>query len=214
MNLILLAPPAAGKGTQSEILKEKYNLNHISTGDLLREEIATNSDLGKEIAKVINSGGLVNDDLMLKILENKIKNSNSNGIIFDGFPRNTVQAKMLDELLNKYNMKIDYVFNLNIEKEVAMKRALGRLLCSKCNTIYNIYRDTFIKEGFCNKCNSKLDKRDDDNEEAFNKRFDTFFEKTKPLIEFYKEKQILYDIYCKNKKEDTFIQIQEIIEKE
>ncbi len=214
MNIIFIAPPAAGKGTQSEILKEKYNLEHISTGDLLREVASSGSELGNQIQDIMNKGELVSDELMVELLKSKIESLvDTKGIIFDGFPRTIKQAEMLDNLLKSLNQSIDYVLCLEIEKEMAMRRALGRVTCPECNSIYNLYTSTFKKDNHCNKCGSMLEKRQDDTEEKFINRFDTYLEKTKPLIEYYNNKNLLYNIKCCEEKEDTFKQIEAIINK-
>jgi adenylate kinase len=208
MNIILIAPPAAGKGTHSALLKEQYGLSHISTGDLLRE-IALND---KDMADKLSRGELITDEIMFKLLEKKIIDLNSSkGHIFDGFPRTLNQAEELDIILIKFNQKVDVVIYLDIDKEVAMKRITGRLNCSKCGGIYNAYKDTFKVENHCNKCGSELFKREDENEETFNKRFDTYLEKTQPLIEYYKNKNLLRNVKCQTNKEDTFVLIKEII---
>lgn len=212
MNIIFISPPGAGKGTQSELLRETYNLNHISTGDLLREVASNGTDFGNKIAEIINSGNLINDELMMQLLSDKVDSlDKKNGIIFDGSPRTEKQAILLDEILEKRNMKIDYVFYLIIAKEEAMKRALGRVMCSKCGKIYNTYFDKFDIEGHCNECGSELEKRQDDTEERFNIRFDSFITKTQPLIDFYKNKGVLHEIECGSKKEETFEKIKSLL---
>ncbi len=208
INIILIAPPAAGKGTHSATLKEKYGLSHISTGDLLREVAVKD----KDIADKISRGELISDEIVYTLLENKIKDLNSNkGHIFDGFPRTLNQAMEVDNILNKFNQKVNTVIYLDIEKDVAMKRVLGRLTCSKCGEIYNIYRDTFKVENHCNKCDSLLIKRDDDNEETFTKRFNTYLEKTQPLIDFYNNRGLLKTVKCQKTQEETFELIENII---
>ncbi len=208
MNIILIAPPAAGKGTHSALLKERYGLSHISTGDLLREVASHDKDLSDKLSR----GELITDEIVFKLLEDKIINLKSDkGHIFDGFPRTLSQAEELDKILNKYNQKVDVVIYLDIDKEVAMKRTLGRLTCSNCGEIYNIYRDTFKVENHCNKCNSELTKRQDDNEETFNKRFDTYLEKTQPLIDYYKNRNLLRNVKCQPNKEETFVLIEAIL---
>ncbi|MDD2625410.1 MAG: nucleoside monophosphate kinase [Tenericutes bacterium] len=208
MNIILIAPPAAGKGTHSATLKEKYGLSHISTGDLLREVAVKDKDIADKIAK----GELISDEIVYTLLENKIIEINSSkGHIFDGFPRTLNQAIEVDNILKKFNQKVDVVIYLDIEKDVAMKRVLGRLTCSNCGEIYNIYRDTFINENHCNKCNSILIKRNDDNEETFTKRFNTYLEKTQPLIDFYKNRGLLKNVKCQKTQEETFKLIENII---
>ncbi|MDD3048906.1 MAG: adenylate kinase [Bacilli bacterium] len=211
-NIIFIAPPAAGKGTQSTLIKEKYDLEHISTGDLLRAEVASGSALGNEVSEIINKGELVNDELMIKLLKSKIESlTDPKGIIFDGFPRTIHQAEMLDELMMSLESKIDYVIYLDIDKEVAMKRALGRITCPSCGAIFNIYTDTFNEENHCNKCGTELEKRQDDTEEKFINRFDNYIEKTKPLVEYYQAKGLLHNVKCCPNREDTFVQIEEVI---
>lgn len=211
MNIILIAPPAAGKGTQSELMVERDGLSHISTGDLLREVAKENTDIGRHIKGLLEVGSLIEDDIVLKLLEEKLINLNSKeGHIFDGFPRTIYQADKLEEVLSKLNQKVDFVFYIDIEKERAMKRMFGRLTCS-CGAIYNTYRDTFKKDGYCNLCGEKLSKRTDDNEEAFNYRFDLYVEKTKPLVDYYKNKNLLYSISASDDKEVTYKEIESII---
>ena len=179
MNVVFIAPPAAGKGTQATLLRDYYNFYHISTGDVLREIAETNTPLGCEIKALIDNGKLVSDELMAKLLKEKIGSlGNVEGIIFDGFPRTLEQAHMLDEILNEVGMKVNKVIYFDIDKDTAMKRALGRVTCKDCGEIYNTYFDTFLKEDECSKCGGKLEKRMDDTEEKFSNRFDTYLEKT------------------------------------
>lgn len=214
MNIIFIAPPAAGKGTQAGILKNEYNLYHLSTGDLLREIASDNSKLGNEIKELIDNGKLVSDELMIKLLKQKIESlENNNGIIFDGFPRTIEQANMLSKLLEERNEKIDHVIFLDIEKEIALKRATGRVTCPNCGEIYNIYFDTFLNENKCNKCNHELSHRQDDTIEKFNNRFDTYLIKTEPLINYYKDLGLLTTVANGNTKEETYESIKSIIEK-
>lgn len=214
MNIVFIAPPAAGKGTQAGMLKDEYNLYHLSTGDLLREIASTDSLLGKEVKELIDNGKFVSDELMVKLLSQKIESlENNNGIIFDGFPRTIEQANMLNELLEERGEKINHVIFLDIEKEVAQKRATGRVTCLNCGEIYNIYFDTFNNENRCNKCNDELTHRQDDTIEKFNDRFDTYLKKTEPLIEYYKNLGILDIVKTASTKEDTYNLIKSIIEK-
>jgi len=214
MNIIFIAPPAAGKGTQAAMLKEEYNLYHLSTGDLFREIAATDTELGKEVKNKIDNGIFIEDELTVKLLKEKINSLKGyNGIIFDGFPRTIRQAELLNDLMKEMNQKINYVISLKIEKEKAMKRACGRVTCPKCGGIFNIYTDTFEEDNKCPKCGADLIHREDDTEEKFNVRFDTYLEKTKPLIEYYKNMNLLYVVNCAEKREDTYKLIKEIIEK-
>lgn len=216
MNIILLAPPAAGKGTQSEMLINKYNLTQISTGDLLREIASSDTDLGKEIKEILAEGKLVSDNQVFKVLENFLDtNKNDAGYIFDGFPRNEIQAKELDKILEERNQKIDYVFLLDLDKSVLLERITGRRLCRGCGKVYNINIDSLkpITEGICDICGNELYQRSDDNENSFEVRYQTYLEKTEPLIDFYKNKGILYNINSNLSKIEVFEQIQSVIEK-
>lgn len=211
-NIVFIAPPAAGKGTQSDLLKEKYNMVHISTGDLLRAEVASGTENGNYIKKIMDEGLLVNDEIILKLLEKRLSAKDcNNGYILDGFPRTLDQAKAYDELADRLGKTIDYVIYLDIKREEAMKRITGRVSCPSCGAVYNEYVDIFKEKGFCNKCQAKLEKRSDDNEETFNHRFDTYLDKTKPVIDYYKQKGLLYVVDSGVNKDYTFSQIKKII---
>ena len=209
MNIILIAPPAAGKGTQSELICNKYDIKHISTGDLIRTVINSNDEKSIELKKTIEQGKLVSDEFVLDLIKDEIKDGNS--YIFDGFPRTVNQAKLFDELLEKLNEKIDYVIYLDINKEMASKRILGRLSCSNCGKVYNDQIEESMPKinGICDDCNIELSKRNDDNEETFNKRFDTYMSETKPLLDYYKDR--LYIVDSSLNKYEIFKQIENII---
>ena len=167
MNIILLAPPAAGKGTQSELLIEKYKFNQISTGELLRKIASSDTDLGKRLKEILSNGKLVNDEIVLEVIENYLDNhSNPNGYIFDGFPRNNIQAQELDSMLANRNQKIDYVFYLDVSKDILLNRITGRRLCKSCGKVYNVHIDSLKpkKDSICDKCGGALVQRKDDNE--------------------------------------------------
>ncbi len=216
MNIILLAPPAAGKGTQSEILINKYNLNQISTGDLFRNIASQDTALGNKIKETLASGNLVEDELVFQVLEDYLDNhNNTNGYIFDGFPRTLAQAEKLDIILEKRQQKIDFVFYLDVEKNILLKRITGRRLCKSCGAIYNVNIDSLKpkKDSICDKCDGNLYRRDDDNQESFEVRYQTYIEKTKPLIDYYRNKKVLFDIDGSVDKEYTLKQIESVIEK-
>mgnify|MGYP003292608370 CR=1 FL=1 len=205
MNIILIAPPAAGKGTQSELIAKKYSLNHISTGDLLREVTSTDSAMSREIKELMNQGKLINDDIILKLIEEKIKNGD--GFIFDGFPRNINQANRFSELLNKLGKKIDYVIYLKVDKEVALSRITGRYICPNCNSVYNIKSDD---ELICKNCGQGLIKRKDDNVETFLERYDVYMNETYPIIDYYKKSGNLIEIDSSKTPEEVFNDIKEV----
>ena len=196
-NIIFIAPPAAGKGTQSAILEKKYNLPHISTGDILREESKKDTELGRYIAEVLSSGSLVKDDVTYTLLQNRLSESDcQNGYVLDGFPRNIEQAYKYDEILKNLNQELGYVIKLDINEETLEKRITGRRICENCKTVYNINSETEKpkQESICDKCGGRLYQRNDDNVTSFKNRYKVYVEKTKPLLDYYKEKGILYVI--------------------
>ena len=184
MNIILLGPPGAGKGTMAEYIENGFNLDHISTGDMLREEIKKGSELGTSAEKYMNKGELVPDKVILGMIEMRLKEKAArHGIMLDGFPRNLAQAKALDKIA-----KIDVVILLEATRELVIERALNRRVCAECGEVYSA---KLHKSKTCDKCGGKLIKRDDDTEETINKRFDVFEESTAPLIDYYKKKDIV-----------------------
>lgn len=209
-NVIFIAPPAAGKGTQSSKL-ETLGFYHISTGDMLREEIATGSALGDEINKLISQGDLVGDEIVFELISNKIK-SLDKPFILDGFPRTMNQVKMLNNLFEELNINNYEVIYLDIELEDALKRTLGRLTC-KCGASYNLYNDEFKPkvEGICDKCGSQLQKRNDDNENSFRVRFDNYIKNTAPIIEYYNNIGKLHKIDTKLSNDEITDKIKEIL---
>lgn len=206
MNIILLAPPAAGKGTQSSKIVSFYHLKHISTGDLLRNCLKKNDDLATSLREVMNAGKLVSDEIILKLIENELVDSDYEGVVLDGFPRNLTQAKKYEELLNKLNQTLDLVLYLDTEKEVLEKRIVGRRTCSSCGKIYNVMieEEKPKVEELCDNCNISLTHREDDNSETFTKRFDTYMKETEPLIQFYENKGILKRIDASLSTEEVF----------
>ena len=214
MNIILLAPPAAGKGTQAELLDKKYHLNHISTGDLLRSAASREDDFGKKLKEIMASGALVSDEIVLELLEKHLEQSTNHNLLFDGFPRTIHQAELLDEMLEKKNDKIHYVFLLDVEEDILKKRITGRRICKNCNSVYNVNIEALNpkQENTCDKCGEMLYQRGDDNEEAFKIRYQEYIEKTSPLINYYQDKQKLYRIDSNQQKEIIFDSICKIIE--
>ena len=189
MNIIFVAPPAAGKGTISSLLASNYDYKHISTGDLIRNEIKTGSKLGTELQEVINKGELVSDELITEMLKKELTKKENQKFILDGYPRNVEQAKVLTTLFTKLKINDYIVLYLEVEKEMAQKRALGRIVCQNCGSTYNKYFSECKpqKEGICDKCQGILISRTDDNEKTFNKRFDTYLKVTQPVLDYYKK---------------------------
>lgn len=217
INVILLAPPASGKGTQANLLKEKVNLVHLSTGDLLRNAVKKNDEFGKKLNEIMSSGSLVSDDIVMELLnKNILENKDGNGFIFDGFPRTVNQAEKLDNLLSGLDMKLNYVFLLDVDYDILVKRITGRLTCSNCGKIYNIYNEDMSPsvENICDVCSSNLTKRADDNEESFKIRYQEYLDKTYPLIEYYKNKGNLIEIDSSGNIDDIFKEILSFIERD
>lgn len=215
-SIIFIAPPAAGKGTQAKLLAEKYNIPHISTGDLLREETNKSTNLGNKIKDIMASGALVNDEIITELLKQRLKKEDcNNGYILDGYPRNLEQAKIYENLLHEIGKELGIVIFLDIDKELAMKRTLSRIVCSNCGTSYNLIIEDLKpkKENICDKCLQELKVRADDNEETFINRFDTYISKTQSLIDYYKDKNVLKVIEVLENKSalDIFEEIKEII---
>lgn len=193
-NIIFIAPPAAGKGTQAKLVSEAYNIPHISTGDLLREEITKNTPLGLSIKEDMEKGNLVSDEVITTLLRNRITNSDcQNGYILDGYPRNITQAKIYDSLLKELNFDTSIVIFFDIDKDLALKRTISRIICPNCGSSYNLLVEDLKPkiENICDRCHHELKTRTDDTEEIFIHRFDTYMNSTKELIDYYNELNIL-----------------------
>ena len=211
MNIVMFGPPGAGKGTQSENLAKDLNLFKVSTGDLLREEVKNKSSLGIKIKNIIDNGLLVSDDIIDNLIEKILSNKNYfNKLIFDGYPRNLNQAKHLDLLIKKYNQRISCVLSLKIEKDIIIKRILGRIICSKCKLTYNEYFYHQTKEN--HKCNLKfLTKRSDDNKQTVENRLDTYTKKTLQVLDYYQNQKLLYEIDGMSDISNIYKEIRQII---
>ena len=211
MNIILFGPPGAGKGTQSQYLVENYNYIQISTGDLLRNEIKKNTDLGKEILAKIDIGDFVNNEIVNSLIDEIVSNKNyHNKLIFDGYPRNISQAENLDNIMLKNNQAIGAIVYLDVTREIIEKRILGRIVCEKCNVSMNEYLDNEqIKNHKCGK--EYLKKRKDDNSKTIMKRYGTFIKETNPLLDYYSKKTTFYKINASVKIEEISTKIAEIV---
>lgn len=185
MNVILLSMPAAGKGAQADMLSEEYGLTHVSPGELFRNEIHNQTKLGNEIKDIMDNGFLVGEEIVEKLLFNKLDEVKSHYIL-DGFPRNIEQSLVYDEYIKKNNQKYLTIF-LNVDYEEAKRRVTGRLVCSNCDDSFNIYSNKPITENICDACGSTLVKREDDSDEHFANRYNVFLNETMPVIEFYKK---------------------------
>jgi adenylate kinase len=207
----MFGPPGAGKGTQSENLAKDLNLFKVSTGDLLREEVKNKSSLGIKIKNIIDNGLLVSDDIIDNLIEKILSNKNYfNKLIFDGYPRNLNQAKHLDLLIKKYNQRISCVLSLKIEKDIIIKRILGRIICSKCKLTFNEYFYPPTKEN--HKCNLKfLTKRSDDNKQTVENRLETYTKTTLQILNYYQNQKLLYEIDGMGEISNIYKEIRQII---
>ena len=196
-NIMFIAPPAAGKGTQAEWITLKYNIPHISTGDILRDIAKEDSEIGKYVAETMASGKLVKDEITYKLIEDRLaKDDCKNGFIIDGFPRNLDQAIEYDKILKQLGYEVGNVILLNISTKTLEKRVTGRRVCEDCRTIFNINdpAKTPQVDSVCDKCGGKLYQRKDDNLEAFQTRYAMYQEKTEPIIEHYRKQNVLHEI--------------------
>ena len=213
-SVILIAAPAAGKGTEARLLHKEYGIPHISTGDILRDKAKEDSSLGHEIADKIGNGKFVSDELIIDILKERIqKDDCSNGYILDGFPRNVSQALAYEKMLEQLNKELGIVIVLDVDKQTAISRITSRVLCPKCKRVYNTSNEEMKPrvDGICDDCNTNLIKREDDNEKTYTDRYNTYVEKTSPLIDFYEKKNILYHVDANKNSEYTNKQVEEVL---
>lgn len=195
MNLIMLGAPGAGKGTQAKIISEKYNIPHISTGDIFRANIKNETELGKKAKGYMDQGLLVPDELVVNLVVDRLTNEDcKRGFVLDGFPRTIPQATALDEALEKMGSKIDYAIDVDVPDENIIRRMSGRRACVGCGATYHIVNIPPKVENICDKCGSNLILRDDDKEETVKKRLHVYHEQTQPLIDYYKNKGVLVSV--------------------
>ena len=213
-NIMFIAPPAAGKGTQAELVVEKYHIPHISTGDILREISKEDSEIGKYVYETLASGNLVKDEITYQLVEDRLKRDDcKNGFIIDGFPRNLEQAFEYDNILKRLGYEVGNVIVINIDKKTLEKRITGRRVCENCHMVYNINDEENSPEieSICDNCGGVLYQRSDDNLESFQTRYNTYLEKTEPIIEHYREQNVLKEVNGDDTVENIFAQIEKII---
>ena len=212
MRIIMLGAPGAGKGTQAKKIAEKYNIPHISTGDIFRTNIKNETELGKKAKEYMDQGLLVPDELTCDLVMDRIGQDDcKNGFVLDGFPRTIPQAEALDAALTKINQKMDYAIDVNVPDENIVHRMSGRRACLNCGATYHIVSIPTKVEGVCDRCGSPVVLRDDDQPETVKKRLDVYHEQTQPLIDYYKEQNILRTVDGTQPMEDVFGAIVEIL---
>jgi len=193
MKLVLLGAPGAGKGTQCKSIVDRYNLLHLSSGDILRKERAEGTELGKKAQDYMDSGALVPDEIIIEMMATAIEKAPAAGFVLDGFPRTVNQAAELDKALNESGQNIDAVLNLEIEDQVVTKRITGRRSCPKCGAVYHIENLKPKTEGICDKDGTELIQRPDDTEQVLANRLETYHRQTEPLVDYYKKNSTVYD---------------------
>lgn len=195
MKIIMLGAPGAGKGTQAKMISEKYDIPHISTGDIFRANIKNGTELGKKAKSYMDQGLLVPDELVCDLVVDRVKQEDcKNGYILDGFPRTIPQAESLDEALGQMGESLDYAINVDVPDEHIVNRMSGRRACVGCGATYHMVYAPTKKEGVCDVCGAELILRDDDKPETVQKRLSVYHEQTQPLIDYYKGKGILKDV--------------------
>lgn len=213
MKIIMLGAPGAGKGTQAKLIAEKYNIPHISTGDIFRANIKEGTELGKEAKQYMDKGQLVPDELTVRILLDRVsKDDCKNGYVLDGFPRTIPQAEVLDTEVAKLGEKIDFAIDVDVPDENIIRRMSGRRSCPGCGKTYHIVHVPPKKEGICDDCGKELVLRDDDKPETVKNRLDVYHKQTQPLIDYYSKQNILRTVDGTQDMNDVFTAITALLE--
>ena len=212
MKIIMLGAPGAGKGTQADKICAKYNIPHISTGDIFRANIKNNTELGQKAKSYMDKGELVPDELVVDLVVDRIKADDcTNGYVLDGFPRTIPQAEALYAALAAINDKVDYAINVEVPDENIINRMSGRRACVACGATYHIVHIPTKVEGVCDKCGAELILRDDDKPETVKNRLNVYHEQTQPLIDYYTAKNVLHEVDGTKAMEDVFSSIVSIL---
>ncbi|MFA7661299.1 MAG: adenylate kinase [Anaerovoracaceae bacterium] len=212
MNVILLGPPGAGKGTQATTIVKEYRIPHISTGDIFRENIKNGTELGKKAQEYMNQGELVPDDLVIEIATDRLAREDCHqGFLLDGFPRTVHQAEELDGFLEGRGDKVHHVLNISVAKEELIRRLIGRRVCKNCGATYHIETMKPKVEGVCDVCGGELVQRADDNRETVENRIDVYEQQTMPLIDYYDKAGVLVHIDGSLGLENVFTKIREVL---
>lgn len=215
MRLILLGPPGVGKGTQASAIVAKYNIPHISTGDIFRANIKQGTELGIQAKGYMDKGLLVPDGVVVSIVKDRLSEADcKNGFLLDGFPRTENQAEVLEEELLKMGIKLNKVVNIEADKDILIQRAVGRRICKECGTSYHILFNPPKVTGICDLDGGELYQRDDDNEETVATRIEVYLSQTQPLIQFYEKRGLIVNIDGTKPIDETFNAIVEALERD
>ena len=210
MRLLIMGAPGAGKGTQAALIKEEYKIAHISTGDMFRKAIMDKTPMGVIASSYIDKGNLVPDDVTIALVKERLQEKDcSNGFLLDGFPRTYEQAVALDKILNDLHIKLDAVINISVDDEYLVERITGRRVCEKCGASYHIKAAKPKVDGVCDMCGGKLIQRKDDEEETIKNRLQVYYQKTKPVLDYYVEKKLVRNVSGVGDIEDIFNNIKE-----
>lgn len=213
MNLILLGPPGAGKGTQAQMIVERYRIPQISTGDMLREAVKNGTSLGKQAKTYMEKGELVPDEVVIGIIDERLRAPDcSAGFILDGFPRTAPQAEALQAILDKIGKSVDHVINIEVDPEELVRRLTGRRTCKNCGAMFHIAFHPPAKEGACDRCGGNLYQREDDREETIRTRLKEYEKQTSPLIRYYDQKNLLRPVEGMGKQSQIFDQILRVLD--
>ena len=213
MNILIMGPAGAGKGTMSELILKAYDIPHISTGDMLRENVRNNTELGKLAKTYMEAGKLVPDDVINAMVEDRLQQPDcQKGYLLDGFPRTLVQAEAFTKIAEKIGKPVESVIALDVEFDTLAERITGRRICPKCGAIYHIKSHPPVVEGICDVCGGELTQRKDDTIEQLKVRMDEYEKSTKPVIDFYEARGVVKHVNAAQAKEDVFAVIQEALE--
>lgn len=191
MNLVLMGPPGAGKGTHAKVLSERFKLAHMATGDLLRLNVKNGTEIGKQAKAIMEKGQLVPDAIVIQMIRERLKERDAkSGFILDGFPRTVDQAEALDQLLGELGLSIDLVLDLEVSEEVVVSRLSGRRVCPNCNANYHVRNIPPKREGICDRCGTALIQRKDDNQETVLERLKVYQKQTAPITSYYENKRL------------------------
>ena len=212
MNLLIMGAPGAGKGTMSQLILDKYDVVHVSTGDMLRQAIKDEEPVGLKAQEYMTKGELVPDEIIHDIIVERLSQDDvKQGFLFDGYPRTEAQAVDLDNILNELGLKVDAVINLDVDDEVLTKRITGRRLCPNCGKLFNIYYHAPKQENKCDDCGSELSQRKDDNEESLKVRLQEYHKNTQPVIEHYEKMNIVKHVNADQNQAEVFNDIDVIL---